>query len=179
MPRTAATQRQLVRNFGTCLNFNGTTAFVNTTYAPATISSTSQLSISLWAKIPKGDTTNSATLFGSKAAGVNELIIFYNDGASNGRPTFYYDYNGDVSGNGIYINNVVGDIRDGLWHHWCLVKNANYAELYIDGVSRGSDTSNAGAQGTGIFTSRPFYIGCRNGQGTADRFSKAEIDEVA
>lgn len=112
--------RQVVRDFGTCLSFNGTSAKVIVT-SNATIQGMAQLTISLWFKA-------------NDVGGSNRKLFF-----KNGVYDIGLDSSGQLFAEIVGVNNFgifsSRNMGDNTWHHFVITYDGSTAAAYLDGVS--------------------------------------------
>ena len=167
MPRTAATNRFAVRDFGTCLQFiKASSSRVSSPYQFSGLTSASAWSVSFWANIPTGEAKSA--LFGIKN-GSSEFLIYHGETGNDGNPGLYVS----AGGSNIFLHDFSPDIRDGKWHHWVITYNptGTTTTFYIDNTSLTS--TGTGFSGTLSIASN-VYIGGENG---ASLYTSARIDE--
>lgn len=121
MPRIAATNRQVVRDFGTCLDFNGSSALV--TMATA-VTDTNQFTFSCWFK--RSD-SNPNWIVGN-SSGTQKIGFF---GGTNNTNVFVRIAN---AGSSTQINVGYTIEMDNKWHFLCVVRNSsNVISASLDG----------------------------------------------
>lgn len=160
MPRSAvAVPRQLVRDFGTCLDFNGSSAFASTTAVVTT--KTTDFSVSAWinpAVLPQLGFVMFNTV---NAAGWGFCIASA----------------ADTSGTKLTILSeaVAWDVtsytfpRSGIWYHIAITRTGTTYTVYVNGVQVDTKVRTQSTPANG------FLIGQR--QGGTQRF-RGKIDDV-
>lgn len=135
MPRTTAMPRQIVRNFGTCLNFNGTSAKAIT----ASIWSTAVKNISMgaWFKSFNYKQNRQPIITNGSGSASNGYALELSGNATTDGSLMLLNH-------GIAWINLGFKIQDSNWHHIMLtIDNSNNTLVYVDGVLRftGGDAS--------------------------------------
>jgi YD repeat-containing protein len=124
----------------TVAGFNGTSGYVA---LPATdVPTTGPVSISLWFKMPSGNTSG-GVLYSYQTADAN-----LNPTVGGWVPALYIGADGKLRGQ-FWINDTsriittTGTVNDGAWHHVALAASTNTQSLYLDGARIGSALSAA------------------------------------
>jgi hypothetical protein len=131
MARSAVSGRQLLRDMGTCLRFDGSTGYIvknsqlffqNTGY-----------SVSFWIKAKP---TNARILALGNSGSANQVWSLENNGSNRGIAFFLRN-----DSNTIVKSSTFGNITvfDAIWHHICFTDNNGAAKLYVDGVQDSQD----------------------------------------
>ncbi len=141
--RTTATQRQIVRSFGTGLLFNGTTAKIETALWSGTNATSSMCA---WFRTRNYKTTRQTVITngnGVTADGTSRGIAFVVSGNSTTDGSLYLlDHN-------IAWTDLSTKVTDALWHHVVVVLDASgHPRVYLDGsqIYYGAATTVAVAQ---------------------------------
>jgi len=147
-PRTTAAQRQVVRDFGTCLNFStsgGTNEVIKTGITGVNYT---EFSVSIWLK-PFRQTGNSGycDFWGIEGASASKLVLESNSTFPN-----VFIISGLAGGDSISTSKNM--VSDGLWHNlvYTASKSGNSAVLYLDGVSIGTSVWNPASENITNFT---------------------------
>lgn len=154
MARSSAMTRQIVRDFGTCLSFDGTSAKVIVT-SNATIQGMANLTLSFWFKA-------------KDVGGANRKLFFKNgvyDIGLDSSGQLFAEVTG-VNNFGIFSSRNMGD---NTWHHFVITYDGSTAAAYLDGVSIASTpvvgapsvASNANNLGFGqhVANANEWYLG--------------------
>lgn len=173
MARNPFMPRHKVRDFGTCLNFNGSSQYVRRNTSG--IFRTTGYSIELWLKgypatagtfiYAEGNTASNNTKVGlrtSSVAGGKSLSFFVRNDAGSGLLA--------VDGN--------IPVLDGEWHHTIWTDNNGTCALYVDNVA---DSASFNYTPSGVFTLTDMAIGAlygNGGGGSAATFFKGLVDKV-
>lgn len=112
--------------------------------------SNSDFTIECWINVPA--TSNFEAIVAKNGNTTGSWSLFFNPNASGNLQFWSFDYNSF----GSQMIDVTGvTIRDNLWHHIALVRNGSSWVIYVDGISRGTQTSSITiANGT-----QPVWIG--------------------
>jgi len=129
IPRTAAGNRQLVRDFGTCLNFDGATTFVTTPVNPATTGFNIAFWIKLSSVIPQQRIVSYSTAGPTGGFNIEK--------GNNLRSIGFSVYNGGSQQ--VLIN--TSDLVPNVWYHIVCTYTNNEAKMYLNSVLVGTDTS--------------------------------------
>lgn len=154
MARSTAMTRQIVRDFGACLSFNGTSAKVIVA-SNATIQGMANLTLSFWFKA-------------KDVGGANRKLFFKNgvyDIGLDSSGQLFAEVTG-VNNFGIFSSRNMGD---NTWHHFVITYDGSTAAAYLDGVSIASTpvvgapsvVSNANNLGFGqhVANANEWYLG--------------------
>lgn len=140
--------------------FNGNSA-IDSNFDPGTV-----YTLSAWAFVPTYSTQGN--VFGvrdsSGSAGTREFY-FHHNGAHT-MVLHYYDCSNGNKGT-ITANNVT----DNMWHHFAITRNGDSVELFVDGISNGSDSTSGKCNPT-----RDVFIGRLGEQGI--QYWQDRIDDV-
>lgn len=143
--RTTAGNRQVVRDFGTCLRFDDATTDV--TVASQLFYQNTGYTVSFWVKANRTNSGDRFICLGSTASN-NQVFLIENDGTSGRKIKIFIrrDDNLDLSPASPRSNK---DVFDGFWHHIVWADNNGAAKMYIDGVQ---DTNDFSYSRSGAFT---------------------------
>jgi len=148
MPRSTATQRQVARDFGTCLKFSTSGGGNEVIKTGITGVNYTEFSVSIWLK-PFRQTGNSGfcDFWGIEGASASKLVLESNSSFPN-----VYIISGLAGG--AEISTSKNMVSDGLWHNlvYTASKSGNSAVLYLDGVSIGTSVWNPASENITNFT---------------------------
>jgi len=154
---------------GNAISFNGTIAFVNTTFK-TNISNTQNFSINFWMKATVG---GGAFGYTSDVGIGSENYLHPNPSVSDGKSRLEIR---DTKNNQ-FSTTLSPNITDGTWHMVTFTRDTAEDEFnaYIDGLNIDNETDIS----TGVFDSLGFawYIGALNNKGTAGQFYNGLVDE--
>ena len=155
--RTTAGNRQVVRDFGTCLDFDGNSGNVQVTDS-ASLDLTGDFSISVWIKPTTIGEGNGGRII-EKANAYVFLI------GSNNAITLTNNTTNATSNNNAF--------KLGIWQHVVATysDSGNVTSIYVDGVSVGTPTQNVNPGNN----NNDLYIGNRS---AGDRTFKGKIDDL-
>jgi hypothetical protein len=153
-----------------CLRFDGFNDYVDTGYT-TTLGTNDDLTIEMWIKTNTKASSQISAGFGSTTGDWNRIQL---DLDTSGNLRFYVR---DDSGNANSYRDTTIDLSDNQWHHivgtWD--GSSDTATLYINGASKGSDSTNTlGA----ITISHALPIGALNNDGSVGLFFNGIIDEA-
>ncbi len=184
IPRTAAGTRQLVRNFVSCLSFNGTTAYVDVgTYGNLGSTLSSPFSLSCWINTTQ---ITQASIVGTLNTGTNTLFqVNINFRASDGTAVNQFlsvQYRNESNSKNIRAGNTNAyQFNNGMWHHLVFTVEpvAQTSTLYVDGVSQAVTVAAGSAPFNGSANFEfPLTMGARNNRNTIDNFFTGRLDEI-
>jgi hypothetical protein len=144
---------------GTVLSFNGTSAYVAAGGIPRMGQTTSNFTWSFWYRQNAG-TPATAVVLGNRSGGVQSPLQFIKFTPSNFE---YY--------RGANIGFIPFTIPNGVWRHFCVVKNGSALTYYTNGVRVGGSTA------LGDIEANPMYFG--GDPGAAGEFANGLIDDVS
>lgn len=132
--------RQVVRDFGTCLNFNGTTAFVLLKTA-FILGGQTNATLIVWINTTRIPPNGSVlpTIYSERASSGNDIFKLEINTTGRIRLTYRDDagtLNQPTNNSGIIVN-------DGKWHMVAVTKIGTALVLYVDGVSDNSSVLTA------------------------------------
>ena len=151
---------------GNAIEFNGTIAYVNTTYNP-NIGTGTNFSISFW--VNSSDTGVGSDFMGARFGSVDWILISKTTGDVINFRTRDGAVNNDAT--------CTTDIIDGTWHHVVVVREAGVEfRCYVDGISEAnvSETNSLAID----LTTNPFLLGAHGNSGSPEAFYTGLIDEV-
>ena len=184
MSRLTATKRHLIRDFGTCLSFNGSSDFVNigTLGAFVPTLSAGTVTISTWFKII--DNGARQVVCGEVNTGTSIILQLFlnsnNTGAAYSKGLIFFQTRDTTGKSHNFGITTAYSFNDNRWHHIAIVvtPSTNTGLIYLDGVSQTvanqqSDTPNS-------FATLEFalYLGGRNLRGALDMQFKGLLDET-
>lgn len=134
MPRTTAGQRQVVRNFGTCLDFR--TAGSRVTVADsASLRLTSSLTISVWINPISFGTGGTARILSKIPSTAGYQVLMLNNSSQGTFRLSEFGGNYDASNNAIKLKQ---------WQHLAITfdktLSSNQIKFYINGINVGNAT---------------------------------------
>ena len=144
------------------------TEYINLTSQISSFSSLTNFSISVWAYLPSTPTSTEAIVsLSDKDKADEELRIIFEGSAGSpaGEITWQYRDNGS-SATTFNINTNLDD--SGSWKHIYCTVGANGAELYVNGVSQGTDSATTSPND---FSVNSMYIGCNDDSGASLQWS--------
>jgi hypothetical protein len=119
--------------------FSGTTDYLTVPNNAAFELSNGNFTIETWVQTTSSRQYDSIVSKQTSSATGNWWLLMNNASATAGDVAFWcYDYNSFLSA---MVVTTGASIRDGAWHHIALVRNGSQWVIYIDGVSRGTQTS--------------------------------------
>lgn len=174
--RSAAGNRQLVRDFGTCLNFisasSHNVSITQTSGLP--IFSQSGYSVSVWFNRRNMSSANCAIYAEGNSGSNNQGFVL---GTSNAVATFKPRVFVRNDANVAQLSSVLGNtvLENGKWYNFVWTDNNGVCALYVNGVL---DTQNFNYTPTGSYTLNRSSIGALIRSVSVDYF-EGKIDEVA
>lgn len=162
MPRSdIAMPRQMVRNFGTCLEFNGSSSYV--LKSTETAYNLVNYSIEVWIKANKNTFSNDSRIYAEGSSSSGNPFFNINAKTTGGVTVGVRD---DANSTLLAGNSTNLNIFDDKWHQLVWVDQGGTATLYIDGVAdatsfsytRGTLTLNRTAVGALVRTSVSNYF---------------------
>ncbi len=166
-PRSALTNRRGVKDFGTCLSFDGVDDQVTVSNPGINVTS---FSVSWWAHTSTQDGDDAGWHDHLSLAGASGGLLVAEIAGSDGQLHIFRiaGFSGVLD-----VISTSGDIRNKGWRHFCLTASTsgNVANLYMNSVLIGTNTWAPASEAISTFC-----IGNRSGSGT--RFVTAKMDEV-
>jgi len=132
MPRSAVSDRLVIRDMGKSGSFNGTSTYCTVPITP----STTAFSVAFWVNVANGNAANARILDWQDGGPINGFT--FNLGISGSRLSFapvFGDGTGNVGTFNVYTA-VPGD-----WSHHVLTYEPNNMKWYVNGTLFGTDTS--------------------------------------
>ena len=119
----------------TVAGFNGTTSYLE--LPAADIPTTGAHSVSLWFRVPAGNTSGGVLFWYQAAALADSATV-----AGNWTPALYVGTDGKLRGqywmaDATRMITTAGVVNDGQWHHVALAAGTNTQSMYLDGARVG------------------------------------------
>lgn len=180
MARVLASNRQLIRDFGTCLVFDGSASRVTLPHNAAYNFGTGDFTVSLLAKTTAFGANR--TLFYAFSTDTNNGWAIQSSGAAG-----IVQFNLFSGGGNQAVTTSAQRIDDGKWHHIVAVRSGTTTTLYIDGVATGTpgtggtaNVNNTGSKFIGCnLTPAKFFLGLMDKPRLYGRaLSSAEISNL-